>query len=72
VTLSARGFPSSATGTVSFAIGLQTLCVGHISHGVASCQTPSSLSRGTYYITATFAGDTDLLPAVARTRFQLT
>ncbi|MGD1052620.1 MAG: Ig-like domain-containing protein [Candidatus Dormibacteria bacterium] len=57
VTLSAGGFPSGATGTVTFTAGQGTLCSATLSAGGGSCDA-GVLGAGGYSVTATYSGDT--------------
>ena len=54
-TLAAAGLPGDATGTVTFTSGGSTLCVATLP--AASCLTASTLTPGTYPVTATYSGD---------------
>ena len=54
-TLSVAGVPAGATGTVTFTSGGSTLCTTALP--TISCQTLSTLTPGTYPVTATYGGD---------------
>ena len=54
-TLSTTGLPGDATGTVTFTSGGATLCVATLP--TTSCDTSTTLSPGTYPVTATYSGD---------------
>ena len=62
-TLSDSGLPAGATGTVTFSSGGSTLCVATIP--TLSCQTATSLSAGTYPVTATYSGNGNYTSAIA-------
>ena len=62
-TLSASGLSTGATGTVTFSSGGSTLCVASIP--TTSCPTATTLSAGTYPVTATYSGDGNYTSAIA-------
>jgi hypothetical protein len=62
-TLSASGLPIGAAGTVTFTSGGSTLCTATLP--TVSCSTTATLVPGTYNVTATYSGDSNLLGATA-------
>ncbi len=56
-TLAAAGFPGDATGTVTFVSAGSTLCVATLP--AMSCLTASTLTPGTYPVSATYSGDSN-------------
>jgi hypothetical protein len=72
ITLSARGLPGNATGTVVFTSNGLTLCTAKVQRGAATCQTGTDLPVGKYVTTASYSGDVHYLRAGARTTFSVT
>ena len=62
-TLSVTGLAADATGTVTFTSGGSTLCIATLP--ATSCQTSTSLTPGTYSVTAQYSGDTNYNAATA-------
>jgi Bacterial Ig-like domain (group 3) len=62
-TVSVAGLPAGATGTVAFTSGGATLCTAILPS--TSCQSPASLTPGTYDVTATYSGDSNYTGAIA-------
>jgi len=56
-TVSVAGLPAGATGAVTFTSAGSTLCSATLP--ATSCQTLTSLTPGTYDVTATYSGDTN-------------
>jgi hypothetical protein len=70
VALSAGGFPSGATGTVTFTASHGTLCSATVSAGGGSCDA-GVLDAGGYSVTATYSGDTTYGGSTETTRFTI-
>jgi hypothetical protein len=65
-TLSMTGLPSGATGTVTFSRpGPMTLCTATLP--ATSCHSSTVLAVGTYPVTASYAGDSNVNPANSNT-----
>jgi hypothetical protein len=62
-TLAAAGLPGDATGTVTFTSGGVSLCVATLP--AASCLTASTLTPGTYPVSATYSGDSNYNGVIA-------
>ncbi|MCW2523816.1 MAG: hypothetical protein JWO63_2151 [Frankiales bacterium] len=63
-TLTASGLPAGATGTITFAWSDPvTLCTATLPS--TSCTTPPGLTAGTYAVTATYSGDSNVAPTQA-------
>jgi hypothetical protein len=71
VTLTARGLPGNATGSVVFTSNGLTLCSAKVQRGAATCETGTDLPVGTYVTTASYSGDVHYLRAGARTTFSV-
>ena len=56
-TLSTSGLPVNATGTITFKSGGTTLCVATLP--ATSCATPTTLTPGTYPVSAVYSGDSN-------------
>jgi large repetitive protein len=63
ITLSVSGLPGAATGTITFTSGAATLCVAILP--AMSCATATTLTPGTYPVTATYSGDLNNQGALA-------
>ncbi len=68
--LAAAGLPGDATGSVTFASGGQTLCTALLP--ATTCPTATTLSAGTYPITATYSGDANYVGATSTTSLIIT
>lgn len=66
-TLTFGGLPASASGSVTFTAGGDTLCTATLPG--TSCQTPAGLHVGSYVVTATYAGDGNHVGSTASTAF---
>jgi hypothetical protein len=63
-TLTATGLPPGSTGTITFTESDPiTLCAATLS--ATSCTTSSNLASGTYAVTATYSGDSNVAAAQA-------
>ncbi|MFI5285087.1 MAG: beta strand repeat-containing protein [Candidatus Dormibacteria bacterium] len=62
-TLSVAGLPGGATGTVTFTSGGSTLCVAPLP--ALSCATATTLTPGTYPVTAKYSGDINYVATTA-------
>ncbi|HEY8028330.1 MAG TPA: Ig-like domain repeat protein, partial [Gaiellaceae bacterium] len=71
VQLSATGFPSAATGIVTFSSGGSTLCIALVSGGGGSCPTGPGLNVATYDVTARYAGDSLYAASSSTTQFTI-
>lgn len=57
LTVTAKGLPAAATGTVVVSRSGHTLCSATVSKGAAHCAFTASMARGTYSITVRYAGN---------------
>ncbi|HVB26744.1 MAG TPA: Ig-like domain repeat protein, partial [Mycobacteriales bacterium] len=69
--LSVSGLPSDASGTVTFSAGSTTLC-SYVLGAATSCATPSTLTAGTYLVSAAYSGDTNFLASSATAALTVT
>ena len=72
VVLRVSGFPGVATGVITFRAGTRVLCQATLVSGAAQCTAPPTLGRGTYQLSAGFAGTADVFPSTATFTLKLT
>ena len=60
-----------ATGVVTFSVGGKTLCATAVHAGVATCHSVITLPKGSYRVTASYAGSSSFFATTAATRVRV-